>query len=67
MQVTTRYLATGTRARMIMVPIFDMANHRPDCPHSVSIYDDATELHMVAGRDVEAGEEVREGPVQGLT
>eukprot|EP00195_Chlamydomonas_chlamydogama_P006162 CAMPEP_0202890664 /NCGR_PEP_ID=MMETSP1392-20130828/995_1 /ASSEMBLY_ACC=CAM_ASM_000868 /TAXON_ID=225041 /ORGANISM="Chlamydomonas chlamydogama, Strain SAG 11-48b" /LENGTH=357 /DNA_ID=CAMNT_0049574279 /DNA_START=49 /DNA_END=1122 /DNA_ORIENTATION=+ len=56
---STRYVSTDSvRARLIMVPIYDMANHWHKCPHTISVYDNADELHIIAGKDVEAGEEI---------
>lgn len=42
-----------------MVPVFDMLNHERTCPHRADIFADDDFVHMVAGADVELGEEVR--------
>lgn len=62
-QSSTRYVSAARRKRLIMAPIYDMANHERECPHTINPYEDSTYLHIIAGRDVEAGEEVRKrGP-----
>ncbi len=58
-QSSTRYVSTNRRRRLLMVPLFDMANHARECPHHISGYDQGDWFHLIAGEDVEAGEEVR--------
>ncbi len=70
-QSTTRYVSTHQRWRLLLVPIFDMANHARDCPHHISGYDQGHWFHFTARRDLEPGEEVRvrrgrEGKVAGV-
>lgn len=61
LQSSTRYVSAARRKRLIMAPVYDMANHERDCPHTINPYEDSTYLHIIAGKDVKAGEEVREG------
>lgn len=61
MQSSTRYVSAARRKRLIMAPIYDMANHDRNCPHTINPYEDSMFLHIIAGRDVQPGEEVSGG------
>lgn len=54
---STRYLSTEPRDRLLMVPIFDLANHRTGCPHYTE-YRNSLFLTMRAGEDIMEGDEV---------
>eukprot|EP00197_Chlamydomonas_leiostraca_P010433 CAMPEP_0202863132 /NCGR_PEP_ID=MMETSP1391-20130828/3893_1 /ASSEMBLY_ACC=CAM_ASM_000867 /TAXON_ID=1034604 /ORGANISM="Chlamydomonas leiostraca, Strain SAG 11-49" /LENGTH=246 /DNA_ID=CAMNT_0049542733 /DNA_START=17 /DNA_END=757 /DNA_ORIENTATION=+ len=54
----TRYVAVDKRQRLMMIPVYDMANHVRDCPHYISAYDDGDEVHIIAGTDVQPGDEI---------
>lgn len=41
-----------------MVPVFDMANHYRNCEHSISKYESSDFLHVVAGKDLQPGDEI---------
>ncbi|PNH09942.1 hypothetical protein TSOC_003417 [Tetrabaena socialis] len=55
---STRYVSTARRRRLLMAPIFDLANHERECLHTISSYETADFLHVVAGEDVEEGQEI---------
>lgn len=57
-QSSTRYVSTHRRRRLLMVPLFDMANHARECPHHISGYEQGDWFHLIAGEDLEAGDEV---------
>ncbi|KAL6765654.1 hypothetical protein V8C86DRAFT_506327 [Haematococcus lacustris] len=55
---STRYVSSLERKRLMMFPVFDLLNHRQHCPHTLAQYDEGDEMQLVAGEDVEAGEEL---------
>ncbi|KAL6752581.1 hypothetical protein V8C86DRAFT_2751589 [Haematococcus lacustris] len=55
---STRYVSTNARQRLMMFPLFDLMNHQHQCLHFLSNYDEADEEQVIAGKDVEAGEEL---------
>lgn len=54
--VTTRYLSNA-RGRLILAPIYDLCNHRTNCPNYLTTGDKG-ELIMRAGRDLKEGDEI---------
>ncbi|KAG2498286.1 hypothetical protein HYH03_003547 [Edaphochlamys debaryana] len=54
----TRYVASAGRTRLLMAPIYDMANHARTCKNYLSQYDKSDFLHLYAGEDLEAGDEI---------
>ncbi len=59
-QFTSRSLRSGKRGRLLMAPIFDMANHKSPCPFSVHsyAYKQSSVLHFSTNDGVEPGDEV---------
>lgn len=56
---STRYVGSGSRNRLLLVPIYDMANHHRDCKHRLLPLDDGNELaQFVAGHDLALGDEI---------
>uniref|UniRef100_A0A7S0RL19 SET domain-containing protein n=1 Tax=Chlamydomonas leiostraca TaxID=1034604 RepID=A0A7S0RL19_9CHLO len=55
---STRYVTIEMRKRLMMVPIFDMKNHKRICRHTTSALDDKDYMEIIAGEDVEAGDEL---------
>ncbi|KXZ55873.1 hypothetical protein GPECTOR_2g1424 [Gonium pectorale] len=55
--VNTRAVMRPGRNRMLLVPVFDMANHRPNCRHYLSEYRDDL-VYFLAGEDVAEGQEI---------
>ncbi|KAG2500501.1 hypothetical protein HYH03_001279 [Edaphochlamys debaryana] len=55
----TRYLAAPHRpADVIMLPVFDLANHRPGCPTYFKVDVKSGDLLMKAGEEYQAGDEI---------
>eukprot|EP00198_Chlamydomonas_reinhardtii_P005982 XP_001695318.1 predicted protein [Chlamydomonas reinhardtii] len=56
---SSRYITGEPRQRMLLVPLFDMANHRPGCPHAVRSFERPDpSFRLVAGERIRKGEEV---------
>ncbi|KXZ55869.1 hypothetical protein GPECTOR_2g1420 [Gonium pectorale] len=55
---STRYVLTHRRRRLLMAPIFDLANHDRSCTTYLTPYESGNMLHFVAGSDIKQGEEV---------
>ncbi|KAG2447745.1 hypothetical protein HYH02_007203 [Chlamydomonas schloesseri] len=56
---SSRYITGEPRQRMLLVPLFDMANHRPGCPHAVRSFERPDpSFRLVAGERICKGEEV---------
>lgn len=58
-QSSTRYVSTSRRQRLLMAPIFDLANHDRDCLHLLGPYDVSDFLTFLAGAPLKKGDEVR--------
>ncbi|KAG2498278.1 hypothetical protein HYH03_003539 [Edaphochlamys debaryana] len=54
----SRYLAVHGRPRLMMAPIFDLANHDNHCTTYLESYVKSDYLHMKAGVDYEPGDEI---------
>lgn len=55
---STRYVSATRRKRLIMVPVYDMANHKLECPHHINEYEASDFFRLIAGADVKEGEEI---------
>ncbi|KAG2498291.1 hypothetical protein HYH03_003552 [Edaphochlamys debaryana] len=55
---STRYVSSARRRRLLMAPVFDLANHDRNCANYLSAYDTADFLHLLAGEDMAANTEV---------
>eukprot|EP00798_Chlamydomonas_sp_ICE-L_P000386 gene386-1781_t len=55
---STRYVASHERERLLLVPIYDLGNHHRTCPTLLTEYDRANEISMVAGEDLQPGDEI---------
>ncbi|KAG2430223.1 hypothetical protein HXX76_010322 [Chlamydomonas incerta] len=56
---SSRYITGEPRQRMLLVPLFDMANHRPGCPHAVRSFERPDpSFRLVAGERIRSGQEV---------
>ncbi|KXZ55874.1 hypothetical protein GPECTOR_2g1425 [Gonium pectorale] len=53
----TRAVMSATRNRMLLVPVFDMANHKLECRHYLSEYQDGL-MYFLAGEDIAEGQEI---------
>ncbi|KAJ9517544.1 hypothetical protein QJQ45_024967 [Haematococcus lacustris] len=55
---TTRYVTVEKRDRVMMIPIFDLSNHKRICPHTTTALDNGDEVSVLVGEDVEADTEL---------
>ncbi|EFJ50972.1 hypothetical protein VOLCADRAFT_103616 [Volvox carteri f. nagariensis] len=55
---STRYVSSLRRRRLLMAPIFDLANHWRNCSSSLSAYETGDFLYFMAGENINAGDEV---------
>ncbi|KAG2445816.1 hypothetical protein HXX76_000420 [Chlamydomonas incerta] len=55
---STRYVSTVRRRRLLMAPVFDLANHDRDCMHLLSPYDKSDYLIFLAGAPLKKGDEI---------
>ncbi|KAL6760603.1 hypothetical protein V8C86DRAFT_2551578 [Haematococcus lacustris] len=55
---TTRYVTIEGRNRVMMIPIFDMSNHKRKCAHTTTALEGGDEVSVVIGEDVEADTEL---------
>lgn len=55
---STRYVTAPNRPRLVMVPIFDLCNHKLHCDHFLRSSPRGHSLEMVAGKDMQPGDEV---------
>ncbi|KAG2484693.1 hypothetical protein HYH03_016522 [Edaphochlamys debaryana] len=56
--IASRSLGVFGRNLSLLVPLVDMANHAPACPHYLSAYDGRRYLDLIAGAPIKAGQEV---------
>ncbi|GLI58853.1 hypothetical protein VaNZ11_000619 [Volvox africanus] len=55
---STRYVSSLRRRRLLMAPIFDLANHERNCTSTLSTYEGGNYLYFLAGQDINAGDEI---------
>eukprot|EP00386_Alphamonas_edax_P007648 GDKI01025455.1.p1 GENE.GDKI01025455.1~~GDKI01025455.1.p1 ORF type:complete len:362 (+),score=121.69 GDKI01025455.1:210-1295(+) len=56
----TNTRSVGGRNRVLMVPVYDMANHRHDCTNHIEVYTQSVGANLVilAGSDLKPGDEI---------
>ncbi|GFR46874.1 hypothetical protein Agub_g8515 [Astrephomene gubernaculifera] len=55
---STRYVSTTRRKRLLMAPVFDLANHERDCDNMLSTYEGEDFLYFIAAKDLQPGDEI---------